>query len=221
MLPFELLPTISAPSASDGRSKATLSSAGTKEGGGSEGNMGGADSGGGGGKSGGKTIASADSDSALPLFILEAWKTPFDCDFIALSIPFEGTLVFLLGLSRVRCVNFGDSPADNSSSMDARCRLVGGSTSPELVCTRPVAERSCCIGGGPGWVYMVLLELSIFCKAENFFELDWDSSCCKSSSVSAEGMGLLGSGGGVSPSTSSAIFRTYVNTYWRSRDSCA
>lgn len=119
MLPFELLPTISAPSAPDGRSEATLSSAGTKEGGGSEGNVGGADSGGGGGKSGGKPIASADSDSALPLFIIEAWKTSFDCDFIARSIPFEGTLVFLLGLSRVRCVSFGDSPADNFSSMDA------------------------------------------------------------------------------------------------------
>lgn len=66
---------------------------------------------------------------------------------------------------------------------------------------------------------MVLLELSIFCRAANFFELDCDSSSCKSSNVSAEGMGLLGSGGGVSPSASSAIFRTYVNI-WRSRDSC-
>ena len=70
-------------------------------------------------------------------------------------------------------------------------------------------------------MYMVLLELSIFCRAENFFELDCDSSSCKSSNVSAEGMGLLGSGGGVSPSASSAIFGTYVNTSWRSRDGCS
>ena len=121
MLPFELFSTISTPCAPDSRSKATLSSAGTKEGGGSEGNMGGADSGGGGGtgNSGGELIASADSDSALPLFIIEAWKTSLDCDFIALSMPFEGTLIFLLGLLRVRCVSFGDSPAGNSSSMDA------------------------------------------------------------------------------------------------------
>ena len=116
MLLFELLPTISAPCAPDSRSKATLSSAGTKEGGGSEGNVGGADSGGGGGNSGGKLIASAD---LLPLFIIEAWKTSLDCDFIALSMPFEGTLIFLLGLSRVRCVSFGDSPAGSSSSMAA------------------------------------------------------------------------------------------------------
>ena len=119
MLLFELLPTIFAPCAPDSRSKATLSSAGTKEGGGSEGNVGGADSGGGGGNSGGELIASADSDSALPLFIIEAWKTSLDCDFIALSMPFEGTLIFLLGLSRVRCVSFGDSPAGSSSSMAA------------------------------------------------------------------------------------------------------
>ena len=96
---------------------------------------------------------------------------------------------------------------------------MGGSISPELVCTRPVAEPWYRIGGGPGSLYMVLLELSIFCSAANFFELDCDSSSCKSSNVSAEGMGLLGSGGGVSPSASSAIFRTYVNT-WISRDSC-
>ena len=120
MLLFELLATISAPRAPDSRSKATLSSAGTKEGGGSEGNVGGADSGGGGGiNSGGELTASADSESALPLFIIEAWNTSLDCDFIALSMPFEGTLIFLLGLSRVRCVSFGDSPAGNSSSMAA------------------------------------------------------------------------------------------------------
>ena len=130
LLYLEGLPTTSAGCTSRCDSGGPLLAKLAKEGGGSEDTTGGAESGGGGGISVGKTSASADSSyTALPSSI-ETSTTPLDCDFMAVSILFEGTLTFLFGLLRVWCVSFGDSPASNSSSTDARDRLVGGSRSP-------------------------------------------------------------------------------------------
>ena len=85
---------------------------------------------------------------------------------------------------------------------------MGGSRSPGWEC-RP----DLCSGECPGSLYIVLLELNIFCKLAKFFgPRGGDSFSCRSSNASAIGRGLLGGGGGVS--SSSAIFecRRYVRT---------
>ena len=162
------------------------SSSGESEGGRSGGPSGGR----GGSSSGGNKGGMEDGGRGGPSSTVSPSSSVGGASALRLVEDRVGGRTFLLGRSRVAWTSLGGEPSGGSSST-TRGRLVGGAGTGLL--------------DDFGAPYIVLDELSIFCRALNFSDLVRGASSSERNSVSPGGP-LLGKGGGVS--ASSAIFET-------------